>query len=253
MSCGEKKYENTVMCASMDARDKRILDNAQLVKWIVRRIVENLPPHIQEEDLLQVGYLGLIDAADRFSEGSDSEFRAYATCRIRGQIMDDLRKRDILTRSMRDRVDKLKKAKRELQHELMRDPSPEEVSRRLDISMDDFYQLECEARAEALISMEDIICKVAGVNQYVLEKMGKNDLDPEVETQIVEVRNILVDEIDKLSDKERMVVSLYYYDEITLREIGEVLGVTESRISQVHAQAIIKLERRLKTSLDSSM
>lgn len=228
--------------------DARVINNLQLVKYVVRRISINLPPSIMQEDLIQVGVIGLIDAAQRFEGEDEQEFKAYATCRIRGQVMDELRKGDVLTRVVRDKVDKLKRALHELQNELMRDPIPEEMSARMGITMDDYFGLLQEARADALLSLEDIISQPSGLKKYITEGLGPKVADPEAEVHLEEVKNILADEIDKLNEKERLVIALYYYEELTLREIGEVLQVTESRVSQVHTQAMVRLERRLKKS-----
>ena len=245
-------YEQAAAAEDKPFKTSRVLDNISLVKSVVRRISENLPPNIMADDLIQIGYIGLIDAARRFEGDDEKSFKAYATYRIRGQIMDELRKHDILTRVVRDRVDGLKKAINVLQHRLMRDPRPEELASHMGIGIEEYHRLTQEARTEALISIEDIIGRVTGIKRFVMDDLGTRVADPEAEVHLAEIKEILVDEIDKLTERERTVISLYYYEELTFREIGEALGVTESRVSQLHTQSILKLEKRLKSAFGTS-
>lgn len=234
---------------SEERRNAMILENISLVKSVVKRIADNLPPNVMIDDLMQIGCIGLIDAANRFEGDNPGEFRAYASYRIRGQIMDELRKNDVLKRAVRDKVDMLNRAIHELQGNLMRDPLPDEVAKHLGVSTDDYHALVQQARAEALISIEELVGQATGLKSMIQQSLGNNVQDPETDVQIEEIRHILVDEIEGLPERYRMVIALYYYDELTLKEIGEVLGVTESRVSQMHSHAVIRLEQRLRRSL----
>jgi RNA polymerase sigma factor for flagellar operon FliA len=227
-------------------RDQQIMKYAPLVKNIVERFAMKLPDHIDKEDLINVGIIGLISALERFDKGRNVKFETYARFRIRGAILDELRSRDNLSRSARNKDAKLVNALTSLQKELGRQPTVEEISAHLGISLDDYYKMLDDAKGISILSSDDLppnYCEKYG-HYDVLKKIDENDPLSLITSN--ELKKELKKAIDVLPEKERMVLSLYYYEELTLREIGMVLELTESRICQIHSQAVLKLRGILK-------
>lgn len=248
-SQGEGSYQLTAF------QQGKVLEFLKLVKWIVARLVERLPQHIDADDLMHSGVLGLIDAVHRFKWGrpkEGEEFKAYAECRIRGRIMDELRQMDVLPRSARERVNHFKKAIAKLQQELKREPGEYEICEFMKIDMETCHQLRAEAGFGQQIPLDAPQSDGNTMEGVLRRTMALVDPgSPEARLHVEQVKRILVDEIGKLQDKERQVIALYYYEELTLKEIGLVLEVSESRISQVRSQAVKKLMRRLKSAFGS--
>lgn len=246
--------ENLTAFQLSDFQRDKVLTHLKLVKWIVTRIVDRftaLPPHIESGDLIHSGILGLIDAVRRFSWGrekEEEEFNAYAECRIRGQVMDELRQSDVLPRSARDKVKQYRKVTDVLRQQLKREPTELEVCDFLKVDIETCHKL----RAEANFGKKVILDTSGGSTSETMEGILRKTLNlidpnsPEALFHLEEVKKILVEEIEALNERERMVISLYYYDELTLKEIGQVLSITESRVSQIHSQSLTKLTRRLK-------
>ena len=227
-------------------RDELIIKYAPFVKNIVERIALRLPNHVNKDDLISVGIIGLISALKRFDETKNVAFATYARLRIQGAILDELRSRDDVSRSARNKAAKLEKAFAALQGELRRHPTDEEVSDFLGMSVDEYYKFLDEARGVCILSTDNLspnYCEKYGTYD-VLEKMDQNN--PYSILAHNELKEILKHAIDSLSIKERLVLSLYYYEELTLKEIGMVMELTESRICQIHSQSILKLKSTLK-------
>lgn len=231
---------------------EKVLEFLKLVKWIVARISDRLPRHIDKEDLMHSGILGLMDAVKKFKWGRENEateFKAYAECRIRGQIMDELRRLDLLPRSTRDKVNNFKRNIDKLQKKLGREPESQEVCQAMSIDLEQFHRLKAEANGGRQFSLDDKSSSM-DVMEGILRKTLNmiNPHTPEGLLHVREVKSILADEIDKLNERERQVISLYYLEEMTLKEIGQVLDITESRVSQVHSQALNRLMTRLNNT-----
>ncbi|NIA11265.1 MAG: FliA/WhiG family RNA polymerase sigma factor [Nitrospiraceae bacterium] len=227
-------------------RDEAIMKYAPLVKNIVERIALTLPNYINKEDLINVGIIGLIAALKKFDKTRNVSFKTYASFRIRGAILDELRSRDNISRLARNKATKLEEAVAFLQRKFERYPTDEEVSNFLGISLDKYYQFLDEAKAISILSSDDLsldYCEKYGTYD-ILEKVEKNN--PFYLTAHNELKNILTYAINLLSKKEKLVLSLYYYEELTLKEIGIVMELSESRICQIHSQAILKLKSKLK-------
>lgn len=232
---------------------QKVVDYLKLVKWVVNRILNRLPRHIEADDLVHSGILGLIDAVKRFSWGrprEEEEFKAYAEVRIRGQIMDELRRMDALPRSAREKVNKFKKAYELLSQRYKREPSDQELSEELKVSLETCHQLRAEMAYGKEIPYDS--CQ----NPQAIEELLLRTLDdvavktPESQLHIEQVKKMLGEEIAALEEKERQIVSLYYLEEMTLKEIGAILSITESRVSQIHAAALGKLLKRLRAALE---
>lgn len=230
---------------SKQKRDQQIMKYAPLVKNIVERFAMKLPDHIEKEDLVNVGIIGLISAVERFDKGRNVKFETYARFRIRGAILDELRSRDNLSRSARNKDTKLVNALTSLQKKLRRQPTDEEISEYLGISLDDYYKLLDEAKAISIISSDNLPPNYCEKYYHydILKKINNNPLSLITNN---ELKNEIKEAIDALPEKERLVLSLYYYEELTLKEIGMVMELTESRICQIHSHAVLKLRGVLK-------
>jgi RNA polymerase sigma factor FliA len=233
----------------MNDREKRnalIVQYAPLVKNIAERMAVRLPAHVDREDLVSAGTLGLISAVERFDETRNVQFEIYARYRIRGAILDELRSRDTLSRSSRNKDSRLEAAARSLRTELGREPSDEETAEFMGISLEEYYALLDDARGLSLISSEDLPADYTEryAQSEVLEKIEHES--PFAFLKRKEVKRVLKDAVESLPEKEGIVLSLYYYEELTLKEIGLVLGLTESRICQIHARAVLRLRNALR-------
>jgi RNA polymerase sigma factor FliA len=226
-------------------REERIMKYLPLVKKIVGRIALRLPDYMGKDDLINVGVMGLMSALEKFDEMRNVRFETYAGFRIRGAVLDELRSRDIVPRSVRSKEARLEEAFGALQNELGRHPTDDEVSDYLGISLENYYKLLDETSGVCILSNDDLpqgYCEKHG-RYEVLEKIDQNN--PFSIFTHREVKEVLKNAIDSLPEKERLVLSLYYYEELTLKEIGMVIKLTESRICQIRSQAIL----RLRTSL----
>ena len=223
-------------------RNQLIMKYVPLVKNVVGRMTSRLPSHlIDKEDLLHVGIIGLMSALEKYDASRDVQFETYARFRIRGAILDEMRARDWVPRSTRSKENKLDKAFEALQIKLGRSPTEEEVAEYLTLSLDDYYQLLDQSRSISLISSEDL------PGDY-LDKLSREEIlatidhgDPLEILDKNEMREGLKEAIDNLPERERLVLALYYYEELTMKEIGKVLSLTESRVCQIHTHAVFML------------
>ncbi len=231
------------------AREELILEHTPLIRYVAGRIAMRLPGHVILDDLLSAGVLGLIDAVDKFDPGKKVMFKTYAEFRIRGAILDELRAMDWVPRSVRKKSTNLEAVYNRLQNQLGRAAEDEEVAAELGISLDELFKRLDEVKGINLFSLDDAESSFPQLDaETVLKAMGNREEgeDPLVLLGLSELRQQVAGAIEGLPEKEKLVVSLYYYDELTMREIGEVLGYTESRISQMHTKAILRLRARLR-------
>ena len=219
---------------------------APLVKNIVERIVMRLPRDVSSDDLIHVGIIGVIDALEKFNEKRNVRFETYAKFRIRGAILDELRARDTMPRSARNKSARLEKAFNVLRERLGVPPTGEDVADYLGISLDEYYRLLDDAKAVSILSSDDLPPEYSEghAGNDLLEKIDQNN--PFLLLENREIKRMLIDSIQSLPGKERLVLSLYYYEELTLKEIGEIMDLTESRICQIHSQSIMRLRGRLQ-------
>jgi RNA polymerase sigma factor for flagellar operon FliA len=238
---------------SLPQRDELILAYAPLVRYVASRMAVRLPHHINLDDLISAGVLGLIDAVDKYDADKKTKFKTYAEFRIRGAILDELRALDWVPRSVRRKTARIEGAMEQVQHRLGRPATDEELADELGVGLDEYYRLLDESRGISLMSTEEVEDFFSRFNkERILELLGLDEADdPLALVGLAEVRDILAQAIDNLPEKEKLVVSLYYYDELTMKEIGQVLGYTESRISQMHTKAILRLRLRLKKYFDT--
>lgn len=228
-------------------QERLVLQYAPLIKYIASRLALRLPPHISMDDLISSGMIGLLDAIQKFDPRRNISFKTYAEFRIKGAILDELRSLDWIPRSIRKKTSLLEKAYADLQKELGRPAEAEEVAAALGLSLEEFYQLIDETKTVSLIDIDAIWnCMPDLTEDEIYEILqDENSRDPFISIYFSELREIMMRAIDSLPDKEKLLISLYYYEELTMKEIGEIMGYTESRISQKHSQAIAWLRSKL--------
>jgi len=226
------------------AKDKEaiILRHCDLIKYTALRLASRLPPHISAEDLFNAGVIGLMDAIDKFDPDQQIQFKTYAKIRIKGAMLDEIRSMDWIPRSLRQKSSMLEKTCAALEEDLGRYPTDEEIADKLEISLESYYKLLDEVKGISLLPME--------INEAHQCEHGEDSLTERSggPFQVVyqeQIREHLAEAISHLPKKEQLVLSLYYYEELTMKEIGAVLGYTESRISQLHTKAVLHLRTRL--------
>ena len=221
--------------AARSEADALVRRHAELVKRIAYHLCGRLPPSVEVDDLIQAGMLGLLEAAAHYSSGKGASFETYAGIRIRGAMIDALRKLDWAPRSVHRRARDIAQAIREIERETSAAAGASEIAARLGIGLDDYHRIVQDAASCQLASLEDL----SGVDP------GDDRPDPFLEVADIGFRAALIEAIAGLPERERLMMSLYYQEEMNLKEIGLVLGVTESRVSQLHGQAITRLKARL--------
>ena len=229
------------------ARDALINEYAYLVKITAGRVVTSLPPNVDREDLISVGIIGLIKAIDQFDVSREVKFETYAIALIRGAILEMLREEDWVPRSVRERVKTLERAYVDLEMSLGRPAIEQEVADSLGMNIDEFYQLLADTGRASLLSLDDVVLSSEGNEKIhlsdVIHDEGTNTLS---EVEVQEMKRSLGVAIDRLPEREKMVIALYYYEGLTFREIGKILSVSESRVYQLHTQAVIRLRGYLQ-------
>lgn len=237
---------------SLDERNRMVEEYLPLAKYVAGRIAGRLPSHVEFDDLLNAGVIGLIDAIDKFDPTRKIQFKTYAEFRIKGAILDELRALDWVPRSTRQKASRIERAFSELEQQLGHAASDHEVVEYLGVSFDVYHQLLMEARGISLVSLDELHGEgEEGSDRNLLEFLSDPEaVDPAEAMNLDQVYRIVADSIDLLPEKERLVVSLYYHDELTMKEIGEVLEITESRVSQIHTKAILRLRGKLLRNVE---
>jgi RNA polymerase sigma factor FliA len=229
------------------ARDELILNYSPLVKYVAGRLASSLPQTVDTADLISYGIFGLIDAIEKFDPERAIKFETYAISRIKGAIIDELRAMDWVPRSVRSRAREIEAAYVALENTLRRVPSDQEVADYMNVTIKEFQVLLAKLSYTSVVSFEELW--VGGERDESQNAIGsiKDDTaeDPVAIFETGEIKEILAGAIDKLPERERTVVALYYYEGLTLKEIGQVLGVTESRVSQLHTKAVLRLRAKL--------
>jgi RNA polymerase sigma factor for flagellar operon FliA len=235
------------------ARERLVIAYSPLVKFIAGRMASGLPSHVDEGDLVSYGLLGLIGAIERFDPDREIKFETFAVARIKGAIIDELRSLDWVPRSVRARAREVERAHAALEAELGRAPTEEEMAQKLEVSVEEFRDVLLQIANSSVLALDDLWTFAdpdgGGGQISVLDTIqDPNALDPESEAHTAELKDRLADAIESLPERERLVIALYYYENLTLREIGEVLGVTESRVSQLHTKSVLALRSRFQSS-----
>ncbi|MDO5576395.1 MAG: FliA/WhiG family RNA polymerase sigma factor [Fibrobacter sp.] len=248
MTSLDKLWQEYKRTDSKLAKDKLLVEYAYLVKYISSRLMLNLPSSVDRNDIISSGVMGLIKAVETFDPSRGFKFETYAGHKIRGAILDELRALDWVPRTIRQKSRELQRVYARLESKLGRIPYDDEVCEDMKISMKEFEDLLTEVTPTTIISLEESMPNKGGDSKDIriidtVESPG--NVSPLKEMSFNELKELLKDTISNLPEKEKLVIALYHYEELTLKEIGAVLDITESRVSQIHSKAIIKLRAKL--------
>ena len=231
------------------ARERLVVAYSPLVKYVAGRMGSGLPAHVEEADLISYGLGGLISAIQRFDLSREIKFETYAITRIRGAIIDELRTLDWVPRSVRARARQFERTNTLLEARLQRAPTDEEMATELEISVDEFQEQLVQISNSTIVALDELwnVSDSSGDQVSLLDTLpDRGAPDPQQLVDESELRDRIADAIAALPEREKLVIALYYYESLTLREVGEVLGVTESRVSQLHTKAVLRLKSRLQ-------
>jgi len=236
---------------SQTTRDRLIMEHAPLIKYIVNRIAQRLPSHVDLDDLMNTGVIGLMDAIEKYNPEKNCKFKTYAEFRIKGAILDQLRSLDWVPRSVRQKSRKLEAAYSQMEQKLGRSASDEEVADELGVEIKKFHEMLNQVRGISVVNLDEVR------NASDLEKKNLIDVledtsgeDPAGALNIDEMKRMVAESISQLPEKERLVISLYYYDELNMKEVGKILDITESRVCQIHTKSILRLRAKLKSLVE---
>ncbi len=229
-----------------EKRDKYVMDYLPLVKYVVGKFMIYLPAHLDQEDLIESGILGLIEAAERFKEDKGVKFKTYAYHRIRGSILDYLRLQDWVPRSVREKDNLIKEAHNSLEQKLNRSPRPEEIAEALGISCSELDKMLVDINMCSMLYIEDITIGSDGDSRINANEIIKDNKasEPLSDLELLEEQEVLERAITELRPKEKLVITLYYYEDMLLREIAEVMNLSESRVSQLHHRALMSIRAK---------
>ncbi|MFS2019478.1 RNA polymerase sigma factor FliA [Massilia sp. CT11-108] len=225
-------------------KNSLLTEHMPLVKRLAHQMKAKLPPSVEVDDLVQAGMMGLLDAINRYEENHGAQFETYAVLRIRGAMLDELRSSDWMPRSTRANMRKVESAMAALQQQLGRPPSESEVAKSLKLSLGDYQDLLGDSGGHQLVYYEDFHDEDGG--DGFLDRYAVDDDDPLKSLLDTDFRQTVIDAIDALPPREKMLMGLYYEEELNLKEIGAVMGVSESRVSQLHTQAVARLRTYLR-------
>lgn len=231
------------------ARERLVLAYSPLVKYVAGKMGSGLPSYVDDADLISYGLTGLISAIERFEPSREIKFETYAMSRIKGSIIDELRSMDWVPRSVRMRAREFERANAKLEHKLHRAPTDQELADELGVTPDELQEHIQQISNSAVIALDELwsVSDSSGGQVSLLDTIeDPNAADPERSFDQVNVKEQIAEAISRLPEREKLVIALYYYESLTLREIGEVLGVTESRVSQLHTKAVLRMKSRLQ-------
>lgn len=236
-------YKST---GARQARDRLIVHYSPLVKYVAARVSVGLPQSIEQADLVSYGIFGLIDAIDKFDPSRNIKFETYAIARVKGAIIDELRAIDWVPRSVRSKARAVESAYAKLEGSLLRSPSDAEVAVEMGISEKDLHQVFTQVSFVGLVALDEVL---GGGDRFDATTLGDTIPDKEAGPMAVfeveEMKQLLAAAINRLGEREKLVLTLYYYEGLTLSEIGQVLGVTESRVCQIHTKAVLQLRSKM--------
>ncbi len=231
------------------ARERLVVAYSPLVKYVAGRTAAGLPPHVEEADLISYGLVGLISAIERFDLAREIKFETYAIMRIKGAIIDELRALDWVPRSVRARAREVERANSKLEHSLQRAPTDKEMAAELKISVEELNESLLQISHSSMVALDELwsTSDSSGDQVSLMDTIEDASApDPARALDVGDLKDRIADSIAKLPEREKLVIALYYYENLTLREIGEVLGVTESRVSQLHTKAVLRLRSNMQ-------
>jgi RNA polymerase sigma factor for flagellar operon FliA len=234
-------------------KEQIVLEHAPLIRYIVNRIAVRLPSHIDLDDLHNTGVIGLMDAIDKYDPEKNCKFKTYAEFRIKGAILDQLRSLDWVPRSVRQKGRRLERAYGDVEQRLGRSANEDEVADSLGLQLDKFHELINQVRGISLVNLEELRGggqdgDRSGSYADIVEDV--NAENPLASLKLQEMRTVVADTIATLPEKERLVISLYYYEDLNMKEIGNILGITESRVCQIHTKSVLRLRSKLKSVIE---
>ncbi len=244
----EKLWKSYQKDPSPELREQIILEYAPLVKVVAGRLSMYLGYNVEYDDLVGYGIFGLIDAIDKYDAGKDVKFETYASLRIRGSILDQIRKMDWIPRTVRQKQKKLDEAVKQVEMRTGKNASDEEIAVEIGISEDELAVWQSQLKVTNIVSLNEYVEQ--GSEPVMDARNNSHFIQPEEQIQEDELKKVLKDTLELLTEKERKVIELYYYEELTLKEISKVLGVTGSRISQLHTKALLKMRRKMGSYMD---
>ncbi len=250
----QEAWDEYKSSGSTSARDSLILHYSPLVKFVAGRVGVGLPANVEQADLISYGIFGLIDAIDKFELSRGIKFETYAISRIRGAIIDELRAIDWVPRSVRSKAREVEKVYNELENKLKRPPSDAEIAESMGITVDELNQIYTKLSTVSLVALDELMAVEGGSGDKVSLIDTLEDtktVGPTEAFETEEMKEILAGAIGRLPEREKIVVSLYYYEGLTLAQIGEVLGVTESRVCQMHTKAVMALKGKMNEAITS--
>jgi len=228
------------------SREEIVHKYLPLVKYVAGKISVNLPSHVEINDLINEGILGLIDAIGKYDDSRGVKFETYATTRISGAILDALRAMDWVPRAVRQKARELERVFASLENQIGRVPGDEEVAKAMGLKLKEYHTLLLKIRGTSILSLEEFLPNEKGHEVALLDTLKDSGPDPTHQVESAEVKSALAKAVESLPQQERTVISLYYFEGLTLKDIKSVLNVSESRVSQIHAQAVIRLRSKLK-------
>lgn len=241
-----KKYKEEPAKLSPQQKDKLIMEYAPLIKFIAQKIAIRLPSNIELDDLISSGVIGLMDAMEKYDPTRDNKFKTYAEFRIRGSILDELRAQDWVPRSVRDKAKLLDRTIVRLEADLGRSPDEDEICEALDITKEEYFDMLHQVRPVSVLSIDESATFSSVDKKSILNLLeGAKLNNPFNQLNVKSIKEVVTQAIEELPERQRLVLSLYYYEDLNLKEIGQVLRVTESRVSQLHAQAVARLRAKL--------
>jgi RNA polymerase sigma factor FliA len=242
-----KLWDDFKATGSLDDRNRLVVHYSPLVKYVAGRLSAGLPNSIEQADLVSYGMFGLIDAINKFEPARGNKFETYAMSRIRGAIIDELRSIDWVPRSLRAKARAVEKAYTKLEHELLRTPSDAEVAEELGTTEEELQNVFTQISFFGLVALEETVSVGAERSESVTlgDTIPDPGLGPVGAFEVQETKQILAQALNRLPEREKIVLTLYYYEGLTLGEIGGILGITESRVCQIHTKAVIQLRSKL--------
>jgi len=251
MKAAKKAYESVSHLETTD-EERLLLEQLPQVRYIARRIHDRLPPHILMDDLVQAGIMGLIEALHKYDPSKNVELKTYAKHRIQGAILDSLRDLDWSPRPLRKKARQLERAHQKLRAELGRPATEPEVAIELGMELKELHRLLGDLRGLDLGSLQDEMTESGQERESLAAHPERPDQEPYSQCLQGELRDLLARAVGELPPRERQVLSLYYFEELTMKEVGAVLGVGEARVSQIHSSALVRLRARMRSLLEKS-
>lgn len=248
-AAADKLWERYTTAPTREIRDTLIVHYSPLVKYVASRVAAGLPQNVEQADLVSYGIFGLIDAIDKFDPERGYKFETYAISRIKGAMLDELRSMDWVPRSVRTKAKRIEQANAKLESRLGRAPTDDEIASELGIDVSELDTMLSKISFVGVVALDEMLAGGDRGDSVTLgDTIADKSAGPVGSFEVEEMRQLLAESINTMTEREKIVLTLYYYEGLTLAEIGEVLGVTESRVCQIHTKSVLRLRSRLQAS-----